>query len=85
MMNRRCPACKAKRLPRLFLVFQKQVACRADIDAMSQAFTTAEAERRAAVAAWAAEVAEFNARGSASSSTGNHREHGGTLTRPDHQ
>ncbi len=27
-MNRRCPACKANGLPRLFLVFQRQVACR---------------------------------------------------------
>ena len=63
---------------------QKLVACRADIDANSAAFTTVENERRAAQSAWGAEIAEFNARGSASSSSSRHGG-GASVTRPDHE
>lgn len=61
----------------------KLLACQADINAMSQAFNTAQQERQATTAAWNAEVAEFNA-GSTSSSS-NRSERGSTLTRPDRQ
>jgi len=63
----------------------KLLACQADINAMSQAFNTAQQERQALTTAWNTEVTEFNARGGNSSSSSGHREHGGTLTRPDHQ
>jgi hypothetical protein len=60
----------------------KLLACQADINAMTQAFRTANQEREALTTAWNAEVTEFNARGTSSSSR---RERGSTLTRPDHQ
>jgi len=60
----------------------KLLGCQADITAMTQAFNTAEQERRAATAAWEAEVAEFNARAQ-NGATSNRRERGSTLTRPD--
>lgn len=63
----------------------KLLACQADINAMSHVFNTAQQELQTVTTASNAEVAEFNARGGSSSSSGNHREHGGTLTRPDHQ
>lgn len=59
----------------------KLLACQADINAMTQAFRTANQEREALTTAWNAEVTEFNARGSSSSGR---RERGSTLTRPDH-
>ena len=59
----------------------KLLACQADVAAMTQAFNTAEQQRRAATTAWEAEVAEFNAREQSGSS--NRRERGSTLTRPD--
>ena len=60
----------------------KLLACQADINAMTNAFNTAEQQRRAATAAWEAEVAEFNARAQAGN-TSSRRERGSTLTRPD--
>lgn len=59
----------------------KLVTCQADINAMSQAFNTAEQERRALQTNWDAEVTEFNAREQSGNS--NRRERGGVLTRPD--
>lgn len=61
----------------------KLLACQADINAMSQALNTALQERQATTTAWNAEVTEFNARSTNSSS--NPRERGGRLTRPDRQ
>ncbi|MGH6949621.1 MAG: hypothetical protein ACREH4_02020 [Vitreimonas sp.] len=60
----------------------KLLACQADINAMSQAFNTAQQERQALSAAWNAEVTEFNGRSTSSSS--NRRERGG-VTRPGRQ
>ncbi len=43
----------------------KLVICQDEVNAMSQAFNTAEQERRTFIANWTAEVNEFNARESA--------------------
>jgi hypothetical protein len=61
----------------------KLLACQADINAMTQAFNTAHAEGQAVTTAWNAEVTEFNARNTSSSS--NRRERGSVLTRPDRE
>jgi len=60
----------------------KLLACQADVNAMTQAFNTAEQERRTLTGSWETEVAEFNARAQTGASTGR-RERGSTLTRPD--
>lgn len=60
----------------------KLLACQADINAMTQAMQAANQERTTLTTAWNAEVAEFNA--GATNSSSNRRERGSTLTRPDH-
>ena len=61
----------------------KLLACQADINAMAQAMQAANQERTTVTTAWNAEVTEFNARSTSSSS--NRRERGSTLTRPDRE
>ena len=58
-------------------------ACDADIQAMIAARDTAAREYQTVTAAWTAEVNEFNARSTNSSS--NRRERGSTLRRPDRE